>query len=92
MTKGIKQNSESPKPASPGSKRYASGAKLVPFPALIPQHQEKESFPVFLGVAIVLSLLVLITVFILAFTSPKKKAQAAPPKSATPAAAAGTHE
>lgn len=76
MTNGIENHGDSPKPASPGFKRY-SGAKLVPLPSPIPQSNDKESFPVFLGMAIAFCILVLVAVFILSFTTTKKTARQA---------------
>jgi hypothetical protein len=89
MTDGTDNNGGSPKPAAPAFKRFA-GAKLVPLPMPIAQSNDKESFPVFLGVGIVLSMAVLVTVFILSFTSAKKNAHPVPPPTpgATPASTA----
>jgi len=61
----------------PGYKRFG-GAKLVPPPAPIQQPSDAETFPVFLGVGIALSILALITVFVLAFFSHKTKVNVPP--------------
>lgn len=77
-------------PPVPPFKKFG-GAKLVPPPAPIQQLNGEERFPVFLGVGIVLSVLVLVAVFVLSFTSAKKKAHDEVPPAATPAASASVH-
>jgi hypothetical protein len=83
MTDGTENKNDPPNPPPPGFKRF-TGAKLVPPPAPISQSHDDEKFPVFLGVGIALSMLALITVVILSFTSAKKSA----PPAASPAPAA----
>lgn len=86
MTDGTENKDGSPKPVAPGFKRF-TGAKLVPPPAPIQQHIERESFPVFLVAGIALSMAALILVFILSFTTAKRKEPpaASPTPGATPA-------
>ncbi len=91
MTDGTENNGDPPKPATPGFKKFA-GAKLVPPPAPIQQLNGDERFPTFLGVGIVFSILVLITVFVLSFTTTKKKAPAAPPAAASATPAPGAQQ
>lgn len=88
MADESENKSEAIKPASPGFKKFG-GAKLVPPPAPIPQLNDKEKFPVFLGVLIVMSILALVTVFVLAFFSEKTKSRHPVQPEAVPAQSAG---
>ena len=72
------ENKAAEKRPEPGYKKF-TGSKLVPLPSPIQQPSDEESFPVFLGVGIALSILALITVFVLAFFSNKTKVNAPPP-------------
>ena len=91
MTDGTKNNGDSSQPACPGFKRF-SGAKLVPLPSPIAQSNDKERFPAFLGAGIALSMLALVTVIILSFTTAKKKALSRPSPSPTPLAGTLAHQ
>ncbi|MGB8355677.1 MAG: hypothetical protein WCD79_17390 [Chthoniobacteraceae bacterium] len=83
------KNTAAEKRPEPGYKKF-TGSKLVPLPTPIQQPSDEESFPVFLGVGIALSILALITVFVLAFFSNKTKVEVPPPDAANavPAASA----
>jgi len=80
MYESEQKNSEQRVPAY---KKFGS-AKLVPPPAPIPQLNEQQTFPVFLGVGIALSIAALITVFVLAFFSHKTKVNTVPSPGAVP--------
>ncbi|HWB59509.1 MAG TPA: hypothetical protein VG733_08455 [Chthoniobacteraceae bacterium] len=90
MADNNENRGQSPNPATPGFKRF-SGAKLVPLPSPIPQHVEKESFPVFLAVGIVLCIGVLIAVFVLSVTTVKRKSHASPSPTPLSAPASPAH-
>jgi len=82
------ENKAAEKRPEPGYKKF-TGSKLVPPPAPIQQPGDEESFPVFLGVGIALSILALITVFVLAFFSSKTKVAVPPPDAPNAARTAG---
>ena len=71
------KNKAAEKRPEPGYKKF-TGSKLVPLPTPIQQPSDEESFPVFLGVGIALSILALITVFVLAFFTNKTKVNVPP--------------
>jgi hypothetical protein len=86
MMEDSKQKSAPPE--TPGYKKFG-GAKLVPPPAPIPQLNDEQGFPVFLGVGIALSIAALLTVFILAFFSHKTKVNPPQAAASSPALSAG---
>ena len=70
---GLKIKMSNPNRLRRDSKKYAGAESWCLYLRSIPQSNDDEKFPVFLGVGIALSMaLVLITVFVLSFTTAKK--------------------
>jgi hypothetical protein len=88
MTDETENKSAASKSELPGYKKFG-GAKLVPLPTPVAQLGDEEKFPLFLGVGIALSILALITVFVLAFFSHKTKVIVPAEPGANPAISAG---
>jgi len=75
------------KPEKPAYQRFGE-TKLVPPPAPIAQLNDEEKFPLFLGVGIAISIVALISVFVLAFMSHKTKVNTPPAGGASASASA----
>lgn len=75
MTDEPENTNAASSPGKTGCKKFA-GAKLVPLPMPIPQTDDTQRFPMFLGVGIALSILTLLTVFYLAMTCGKNRTNA----------------